>query len=68
MAKSRREKSGGWFKRERTRFGQEAGDEPKASGTQSKDQGIRWSQSIVLRSYDGNEEEVNVSKDSQRPE
>jgi len=68
MAKSRREKSGGWFKRERTRFGQEAGDELKASCPSPKDQGIRWSQSIVLRSYDGNEEEVNVSKDSQRPE
>jgi hypothetical protein len=67
MAKIRREKSGGWFKRERTRFCQEAGDESKASRTSPKDQGIRWSQSIVLCPDDRDEEEAHVCKDGKRP-
>jgi len=66
MAKIRREKSGGWFKRERSRISQEARNEPEATSTASKDKGIGRSQSIVLRSDDGSQKEEHKCENSQQ--
>jgi hypothetical protein len=65
MAKIRRQESEGWSERERSRFSKEAGDESQAPRPSPKDQRIRWSQGIVLRSNVRYEKETDKLKDSQ---
>ena len=62
MATQRREESERWSKRQGSGIRKEGGDEFKASPTRG-----RISQGFILCKNDGNEEEADFGKDSQRP-
>ena len=63
MATIRREESEWWSKRQRTGVRKEGGDEFKASPTRG-----RLKEKILLRKDGRGQEEIDVSKNSQRPQ
>ena len=65
MAKIRRQESEGWSERERSRFGKEAGDEFKATGSKPENFRGKRSESIVLRPNVRDEKEADKQQDSE---